>query len=53
MDEKSCAMCGATEDLIEDPNVEGVFHCRVCLDRSRKQDSSIEDGMDEEPPVEY
>ena len=53
MDEKKCTMCGSTKDLTEDANMEGVFQCKDCLDRVAKQNRSIDDGMDDEPPVEY
>jgi hypothetical protein len=53
MEEESCAMCGSDEDLVEDKNMEGVFHCRTCLERVARQNESIDDGMDDEPPVEY
>lgn len=53
MSEHHCQMCGSEEDLVEDPNMEGFYFCQVCLDRVAQQNQSIDDGMDEEPPVEY
>ena len=54
MDEKvACTVCGSEEELTEDTNMEGVFQCKDCLDRVAKQNRSIDEGMDDEPPVEY
>lgn len=48
-----CSLCGSEDELVEDRNMEGFFYCQDCLERVAKQNQAIDDGMDEEPPVEY
>ncbi|MBN2172447.1 MAG: hypothetical protein JW819_14105 [Candidatus Krumholzibacteriota bacterium] len=50
-EDPACALCGATEDLLPDPNLEGVWICRRCRDRTEAHQAAIEHGYDDEEPA--
>ncbi len=45
----ACVLCGATQDLVRDEQVEGVFYCPKCLERHRRHGQQIEDRGEPEP----
>lgn len=50
-EDPACALCGATEDLVPDPNLESVWICRRCLERTEAHQAAIEHGYDDEEPA--
>lgn len=52
MFDRECYRCGAEDDLVEDPQVEGLHICRPCLERVERQNEMIARGLEEEPGVE-
>lgn len=50
--DRECYRCGADDDLVEDPRVEGLHVCRACLERVERQNEMIARGLEEEPGVE-
>ncbi len=49
-EENTCALCGASEDLSPDPNLEDVWICRACRERGEAHRKAIEHGYDDEEP---
>jgi len=50
--DEACALCGEEEELVEDPNVSGLYVCRRCLERVAEQNERLARGLDDEPVVE-
>jgi ribosomal protein L37AE/L43A len=46
----NCAKCGETEYLVADPNMEGIWICRACLERDLRHQAVIDHGFDDEEP---
>lgn len=49
-DAAACVYCGATEDLVRDDHLEGLFYCPKCLDRHVRHGQQIDDRGEAEPP---
>ena len=45
-----CAKCWETENLVADPNMDGIWICRACLERDRRHQAVIDHGFDDEEP---
>jgi ribosomal protein L37AE/L43A len=50
--EEQCVFCGSKEILIEDNYNKGIYYCKKCLDKTKRQERAIENGYDVEPLVE-
>ena len=48
--EEECALCGSDEDLVPDPNLEGIYICGACQARSDNHSAAIDHGYDDEEP---
>ena len=46
----ACVYCGATENLVADDHLEGLFYCPSCLDRHQRHSQQIDDRGEAEPP---
>ncbi len=49
-DAATCIYCGATDDLVQDENLEGLYYCPRCLDRHIRHGQQIDDRGEAEPP---
>ena len=47
-----CCRCGVRADLVEDPNMTGLYTCRACLERVASQNERIREGLEDEPEAE-
>jgi len=45
-----CVYCGATENLVEDDHLEGLYYCPTCLDRHVRHNEQIVDRGEADPP---
>ena len=45
----ACVYCGATDHLVRDEHVEGVFYCPRCLERHLRHGQQIDDRGEPEP----
>ncbi len=45
-----CVYCGATEGLVEDEHLKGLFYCPRCLERHVRHGQQIDDRGEAEPP---
>lgn len=46
----ACVYCGATDDLVQDEHLEGLFYCPRCLERHLRHGQQIDDRGEAEPP---
>jgi hypothetical protein len=46
----ACVYCGATENLVADDHLEGLYYCPTCLDRHLRHGQQIDDRGEAEPP---
>lgn len=49
-DQATCVYCGATENLVEDEFLEGLYYCPSCLERHRRHSQQIDELGEAEPP---
>lgn len=47
-----CVYCGASEDLVADPDVEDLFYCASCLEKHRRHGEQIAERGEAEPPFD-
>ncbi len=48
----ACILCGATERLQPDAELEDVYYCERCWQRYQLQQRAIDEGYEPEPQVE-
>ena len=46
----ACVYCGATESLVADEHLEGLYYCPTCLDRHVRHGQQIDERGEAEPP---
>ena len=46
----ACVYCGATENLVADDNLVGLYYCPACLDRHLRHSQQIDDRGEADPP---
>jgi hypothetical protein len=49
-DPAACVYCGATDDLVQDEHLEGLYYCPRCLERHLRHGQQIDDRGEAEPP---
>lgn len=50
MEERECLKCGCKNNLIEDPNIEGIYFCKYCWEEREKTEVNDKWGYDESLP---
>ncbi|MBC8478742.1 hypothetical protein H8D51_04280 [bacterium] len=51
-DAEQCSICGSTEQLRPDTQLEDVYYCGRCWERARRQQQAIDEGYEVNPDVE-
>ncbi|MBL7033434.1 MAG: hypothetical protein ISR91_04750, partial [Candidatus Delongbacteria bacterium] len=46
------SICGSTEQLRPDTQLEDVYYCGRCWERARRQQQAIDEGYEVNPDVE-